>query len=392
MGMQLGTEDPNLNFMLGDEQVDAIYLGTAYVWPNESIYDFQASDNRVKEIKINFTDPNIVKADSYDLYESDILMVNGVVNGEVFTAEVGTAPFFVRARYASGHGINSNVDDGTSLAGLPPGPITDFQASDDQIFQVQCWWTNATGDPAPAYDLYENGGIVAQNVFSGHAQAAAEGTRPWHVVARNASGSKASNTDNGTALGEAPPPTGGFVDFATPGVYSWTPPSGVSQVFVTVIGGGGSGSTTTNDSGGQQPAGGGYSGVAIKQQPVTVGNQAYTITVGAGGAKVQQGDNRHGNDGTSSDALGVFALLGGGGNADQPAYPGEGSGMDGTRMDGQYGGQGNYLGRGGNGGSNAAGGIGNPGGVGAGGGAGYTEGSTDGVGGAGGNGFVRIEW
>ena len=307
MGMKWGVGDVD-NFKLGDKQVDKIFLGRALVWPNTAITDFKASDGLVKEIKITFTDPNVTLPNSYELYQDDIRVATDVESGDVFDAVAGTDSYYVRSMYDGGHGFNSNTDLGTALEGIAPGPITDFQASDDQILQVQSWWTDATGDPTPVYDLYKNNGIVAQDVVSGHTQLAEAGTAEWHVVARNAIGDETSNKDDGTALDEGIPPPTGFIQYDIPGVYPFTVPPTVTSVRVCMIGGGGGGANA-----GGSEIGGGWAGERNTFTTTVVAGQTYDITVGIRGAGAAN-DGANGGNGTPSVAFGVTVQGGLGGD------------------------------------------------------------------------------
>lgn len=94
---------------------------------------------------------------------------------------------------------------------------------------------------------------------------------------------------------------------------TWVCPANVLKARVTVVGGGGSASNRISQSG----SGGGGGGCAIKVAAVTPG-QAYTVTVGAGGAGLAAtGANTTGNDGGTSSfsGLDVAAISGGGGKA-----------------------------------------------------------------------------
>ena len=314
MGMQLGDGKVD-DFKLGDKQVDKIFLGRALVWPNTAITDFKASDSRVREIKITFTDPNVNLPLSYDLYQNGILASEDVESGDIFDAVEGTDPYYVRALYEGGHGINSNTNSGTALEGIAPGPITDFEASDNQVFQVQCWWTNATGDPKPTYDLYEDGDIVAQGVTSGHIQAAALGTRPWHVMAVNIMDSVKSNVDDGTAVDVPPDPI--TVDFTSSGDL-YVPP-GYSTATICMIGGGGGGGGAEAS----YSAGGGWAGIIVNET-IAVTEGTYPIIIGKGGiGGLINGDM--GSPGTNSSALGFTSQGGGGGSPIEKLYNGNGA-------------------------------------------------------------------
>jgi len=72
------------------------------------------------------------------------------------------------------------------------------------------------------------------------------------------------------------------VEFTGAGVHTWTPPAGVTEVFMAVGGAGGSGGQSRNNTGGKANTGGGGGGCAGGLMAVTPGNDL-TITLGAGG-------------------------------------------------------------------------------------------------------------
>ncbi|MSY87077.1 MAG: hypothetical protein F2652_01700, partial [Actinobacteria bacterium] len=92
---------------------------------------------------------------------------------------------------------------------------------------------------------------------------------------------------------------------------TWTPPQGLTNMSVTVVGGGGGG-------GGNGGGGGGGGGLAAKEQ-ITIANTPITISVGAGGSGgAGNFGTIAGNSGTagsgSSFSQGSIALVGGGGS------------------------------------------------------------------------------
>lgn len=90
----------------------------------------------------------------------------------------------------------------------------------------------------------------------------------------------------------------GAQEFTSSGTF--TAPTGVTKVFVTMVGGGGAGGGTTGSGTG---GGGGGSGAAIVNHPHTVvAGSGYTVTIGAGGS---------GNSGAAGDDGGstVFDTL-----------------------------------------------------------------------------------
>ena len=105
-----------------------------------------------------------------------------------------------------------------------------------------------------------------------------------------------SVTINDTSVGAA-----GNQEYAVPGSYTWTIPSGVTQARVVVIGGGGAGG---------QYGGGGGGGASLKFYNNLTPGQTVSVTVGAGG---QRSSNATGNDGTASSFAGPGQTISGGG-------------------------------------------------------------------------------
>jgi hypothetical protein len=212
--------------------------------------------------------------------------------------------------------------------------------------------------------------------------------------------------------------------WAVPGVYSWVVPKDVKVVHAVVWGGGGSGGghllDATNPLCGHSGSGGGGGGFAKKTVKNLVPGTAITVTVGAGGVKVD-GDNMGNTGGVSSFGTYVSATGGIGGDwgsggpwhpnhAGKPGQvqinPAIGVGGD-LNLAGGFGTKGDMCwtpdvaGHGGNGGGSPNGGGGGPGststgwqgvrpgggGAGAGGGTPYTT-----VSGNGAAGMVTIEW
>jgi hypothetical protein len=113
-------------------------------------------------------------------------------------------------------------------------------------------------------------------------------------------------TSNGTAASWVSP-AGGQYQYAlyTSGTTTWTAPSGVTKVKVTVIGGGGGGSSYS--CGGI----GGIGGLAIGYYTVSPGT-GYTVTVGAGGSGHGSSSGSAGSGGTSSFSTLISATGGAG--------------------------------------------------------------------------------
>ena len=204
MSMFMG-DDKDANFLVGDEQVDRLYLGRALVWPQSAIVDFEASDNLLGEIKITWTDTNDPLPTSYDLYEENNRVQTDVTSEDVFDALPGTSNFFVRGLFDGGHSLDSNIDSGTSLDNQIPSDIVNFTASDNLENAVSCTWSAATGDPTPTYDIYRDGGKVGESATAGWIDNRMPGTSMYHVAAKNIAGETVSNSNSGTAIeGEEP--------------------------------------------------------------------------------------------------------------------------------------------------------------------------------------------
>ena len=129
---------------------------------------------------------------------------------------------------------------------------------------------------------------------------------------------------------------------------SWTCPTNVNYVDVLVVAGGGSGSQGNGGSGG-----GGAGGVIYRAGFAVTPSTAYTVTVGAGGARTAVGSNGVGNNGSNSVFGALTAIGGGAGNGwESKAGQTGGSGGGGSGLAGRGGygttGQGYNGGAGGN--------------------------------------------
>jgi hypothetical protein len=110
--------------------------------------------------------------------------------------------------------------------------------------------------------------------------------------------------------------------YSTPGTATFTPPTGVTKVYVTVIGGGGGGGATASCSGSQISFSGGGNGGSRGSGVVTVtAGVGVTVTVGAGGAGGVPSGPNGATGGTSSFGALIVAPGGGGApNASAVAY------------------------------------------------------------------------
>jgi hypothetical protein len=122
-------------------------------------------------------------------------------------------------------------------------------------------------------------------------------------------------TSNGTAWTSAAP-TSGNANYTlyTSGNNTWTAPTGVTRVKVTLIGGGGGGGGGTYVGVGVPANPGGYAGIAVGYVTVTPGT-GYAANVGAGGSGGNY--NSAGSSGGTSSFAGSISATGGGGG---PAY------------------------------------------------------------------------
>lgn len=130
--------------------------------------------------------------------------------------------------------------------------------------------------------------------------------------------------------------------FTTPGANSYTPTPGANRAIVEVVGGGGAGGGSTVTGAGEIAAGGGGGAGGYCRKLVTALSPV-TITVGAGGASVHQGNG--GNGGTSSFGAVCSATGGTGGPVGTAGTSGNGTGFPGgngfggdLNVDGQAGG------------------------------------------------------
>jgi hypothetical protein len=81
---------------------------------------------------------------------------------------------------------------------IPPSQITDFDATDDQVGQVTCTWSDAIG--ATSYNLEVDDVVEETDVTSPYVYAMLLGTKTFAIIAVNGVGETKSNTDDGTAL------------------------------------------------------------------------------------------------------------------------------------------------------------------------------------------------
>jgi hypothetical protein len=159
-------------------------------------------------------------------------------------------------------------------------------------------------------------------------------------------------TSNGTTwTSTAPAASGGnyVMTVYTSGTATWTKPSGIKAIKVTVVGGGGSGGACPNT---RIAGAGGAGGATIVYLSAASISSSYAVTVGGGGGAVSNGTSG-GNSGSTSSFGGSYTASGGGGGSGSvndvntsPAGGAGGSGSGGTL---------NFNGGGGGGGAGSAG-------------------------------------
>ncbi len=83
-----------------------------------------------------------------------------------------------------------------------PGPFKYFKATDDQVEKIIFTWAMFNyGYPSPKFDLYNSGGLVAENIGNGYTlEVPGGGTDDYFVQAYNSEGSLDSDIATGTAL------------------------------------------------------------------------------------------------------------------------------------------------------------------------------------------------
>lgn len=176
---------------------------------------------------------------------------------------------------------------------------------------------------------------------------------------------------------------------------TFTAPTGVTKVYLTMVGGGASGNST-NTAG--NVAGGGAGGMVVNYPYTVVGGNSYTVTIGAGGTAVTSNETSNAGNNTSFDS--TIIALGGGATSSVAAGAGSGGftatasdggsgaaggsynlqGGSGSRGASKGGGGATLFGAGGTGGSTITSGAANSG---AGGGGAASAGTASGAGGSG---------
>ena len=176
---------------------------------------------------------------------------------------------------------------------------------------------------------------------------------------------------------------------------TFTVPSGITAVKITVLGGGGGGAGVPGACGFAAAFNGGYGGTAIAFVTGLTPGGTISITVGAAGTAGTAGNNAGGNGGTSSAGAYASASGGVGGGNNSGTWGAGGAGTTGTFIGKGAGGatviNGSLFGIGGA--SRTSDGTGNAGtGYGAPGSGGATSSAATFAGGAGSAGMVLVEW
>ncbi len=193
-----------------------------------AITDFDASDDEYEQVTITFTPAVGNPVPTQDLYEDDISIVTGVASGYTHDVSAGTRTYKVVSTNSEGD-VDSNEDDGISLVALsPPSAINDFVATGDVGFMTATW-TDATGNPIPTYELYEDDVLFQAVAVKDTAYATTAGIHSYYVKATNSESSVDSNT-NAALVSEAP---SAILDFEATDdeegqiVMTFTPATGV---------------------------------------------------------------------------------------------------------------------------------------------------------------------
>ena len=146
--------------------------------------------------------------------------------------------------------------------------------------------------------------LTAENVLLG------DGTNAVKFVAPGTSGNVL--TSNGTTWTSAAPLSGLAAQvFTSSGTF--TIPTGVTRVKVTVVGGGGGGCNGGGFGQNGTRGGGGGGGTAVKWLTGLTPGNTLAVTVGAGGAGNAAGGNPGGNSTVSSGTQSISTITGGGG-------------------------------------------------------------------------------
>jgi len=169
------------------------------------ITDFSATENQLNQITFKWShNPMGYPTPTYELHDSTGLLEERINSGYILEV-TGTETYHVIAVNTTFdtaglevlNEILSNTDSGEGLTALTvPSAITDFTATTAEEDQITFTWSEATGYPAPSYELYDANGIVAVGVDSPLTITDASAGL-YHVFAINSEGSTPSNSSAG---------------------------------------------------------------------------------------------------------------------------------------------------------------------------------------------------
>ena len=186
----------NINGEYADSNIDEGYSGIVPSIPT----GFYASDGQIGQVQVvwDMGGQVSIPLPTYNVYEDGVKIATDVTSPYVISKPNGGAwQYKVEAINPYGS-VETAEDSGSSYK--VPTYISNFNATDNQIGKVTVTFSNASGYPAPTYDLYENDVRVAQNITSGYVRNVSGGNRTYYVRAVNAAGTRNSNTNTGASL------------------------------------------------------------------------------------------------------------------------------------------------------------------------------------------------
>jgi len=206
----------------------------------------------------------------------------------------------------------------------------------------QCNFTSTTAQAQATVTIYKNGAALAPGYLcygnfnnsislSAAVNCSAQDTLGFYVTQGSVQSATQGCSISLMSSGAAATGMGiqNMASFTTSGSFTWTPPSGVTQVTVEVVGGGGGGGgagATVQAYGG---GGGGGAGAYTKAVVNVSSGNTYSIIVGAGGAggtSTSGGTNTGGTNGSngSNSSFGLSSSLlisaNGGSGGTKPLY------------------------------------------------------------------------
>lgn len=213
---------------------------------------------------------------------------------------LGTDGLTASALAALGASLNSTVSKSTAY--------TVVAADRGKILDCTGTWTLSLGASATLGDGFQ---IAVVNSGSGVVTVDPNGSETVNGFTTQAiaGGVAATFVCNGGAWRSIPSAviSHGVSTFLTSG--SWTCPAGVTAAWITAFGGGGGGGRGDPDNGFGGP--GIYGAFAIKKLVTTVPGNTYTVTIGAGGAGGSAGTAGNGGSGGTT-SFGALASVAGG--------------------------------------------------------------------------------